>query len=216
MRTWIAPRRWRLSPPRPDCRLSTATWSSRISGSNSSARGPPRLPRRGTRHRALLARATGRQVCGWLRALPGRVWGRSARRHAIRSAPPGATVTTFQERVDAVEAFAVTTRQASFLTLVALHSGYRLRRQYAAFAGVRYGKNVRDFLDSLVTRQPATRFTIRADRGHRWRPRRSWPRWPVNGQCVSRAFDLATPSLEQCRLDRVERQPGFEPWPKAA
>lgn len=75
-------------------------------------------------------------------------------------------MTTFQERVDAVEALGFTTRQASFLTLVTLHSGYRLRRQYAAFAGVRYGKNVRDFLDSLVTRQLATRFTIRADRGH--------------------------------------------------
>jgi hypothetical protein len=49
---------------------------------------------------------------------------------------------------------------------VALHSGYCLRRQYAAFAGVGYGKNVRDFLDSLVVRQLATRFTIRADRGH--------------------------------------------------
>jgi hypothetical protein len=73
---------------------------------------------------------------------------------------------TFEERVEAVEALGFTTRQATFLTLVALHSGYCLRRQYAAFAGVSYGKNVRDFLDSLVTRDLATRFRIRPDRGH--------------------------------------------------
>jgi hypothetical protein len=72
----------------------------------------------------------------------------------------------FEARVEAVEALGFTTRQATFLTIVALHSGYCLRRQYAAFAGVSYGKNVRDFLDSLVARQLATRFTIRADRGH--------------------------------------------------
>ena len=73
---------------------------------------------------------------------------------------------TFDARVAAVEALGFTTRHAAFLAHVALHSGYCLRRQYAAFAGVRYGKNVRDFLDSLVTRQLARRFTIRADRGH--------------------------------------------------
>ena len=59
-----------------------------------------------------------------------------------------------------------TTRQARFLVLVALHSGYCLRRQYAAFAGVSYGKNVRDFLDSLVAKHLAERFSLRADRGH--------------------------------------------------
>ena len=73
---------------------------------------------------------------------------------------------TFDERVEAVESLGFTARQATFLAIVALHSGYCLRRQYAAFAGVSYGKNVRDFLDALVARQLATRFTIRADRGH--------------------------------------------------
>lgn len=57
-------------------------------------------------------------------------------------------------------------RQAMFLTLVALHSGYCLRRQYASFAGVAYGKNVRDFLDDLVARALARRLTFRRDRGH--------------------------------------------------
>jgi hypothetical protein len=75
-------------------------------------------------------------------------------------------VTTFETRVDAVEALGFTRRQAAFLTLVALHSGYCLRRQYAAFAGIAYGKNVRTFLEALVARQLATRFVLRRDRGH--------------------------------------------------
>ena len=48
----------------------------------------------------------------------------------------------------------------------ALHSGYCLRRQYLAFAGVRYGKNVRDFLETLVRRQLAQRFLYQPNRGH--------------------------------------------------
>lgn len=73
---------------------------------------------------------------------------------------------TFDERVKALEFLRLTDRQTRFLTTVALHSGYCLRRQYLAFAGVRYGKNVRDFLDGLVMRGIALRFTYRADRGH--------------------------------------------------
>lgn len=71
----------------------------------------------------------------------------------------------FEERVAAVAALGFTPRQARFLTVVALHSGYCLRRQYAAFAGVGYGKNVRAFLDGLVDRQLARNVTFRADRG---------------------------------------------------
>jgi len=73
---------------------------------------------------------------------------------------------TFHERVDAVTRLRFTSRQAQFLVTVALHSGYCLRRQYEALAGIRYGKNVRAFLDGLVTRGIAERFTARADRGH--------------------------------------------------
>jgi len=73
---------------------------------------------------------------------------------------------TFEDRARALEPFGFTPRQARFLATVALHSGYCLRRQYVAFAGVRYGKNVRDFLDALVDRQLAERFSVRADRGH--------------------------------------------------
>lgn len=72
---------------------------------------------------------------------------------------------TFAERVAAVEALGFRPRQAAFLTTVALHSGYCLRRQYAAFVGCKYGKNVCDFVDSLVDRGLARRITFRADRG---------------------------------------------------
>jgi len=73
---------------------------------------------------------------------------------------------TPQERIDAVAAFGFTPRQARFLVTVTLHGGYCLRRQYEAFAGIRYGKNVRAFLDRLVAIGLADRFRIRADRGH--------------------------------------------------
>lgn len=73
---------------------------------------------------------------------------------------------TFTERVQAVIPFGFTERQAAFLVTVALHSGYCLRRQYATFTGLQYGKNVRDFLESLVDREFARRFTYRGDSGH--------------------------------------------------
>ena len=65
---------------------------------------------------------------------------------------------TFEERVTALTPLGFTPRQTRFLVTAALHSGYCLRRQYLAFAGVRYGKNVRDFLEALVRRQLAQRF----------------------------------------------------------
>jgi hypothetical protein len=72
---------------------------------------------------------------------------------------------TFEDRVRALEPLGFTPRQTRFMATVALHSGYCLRRQYGAFAGVRYGKNVCDFLETLVERQLAERFTQRPDRG---------------------------------------------------
>ena len=69
---------------------------------------------------------------------------------------------TFDDRAQAVMALGFTDRQARFLVTVALHSGYCLRRQYEAFAGVRSGQNVRAFLDGLVTRGVAERCAGRA------------------------------------------------------
>jgi hypothetical protein len=72
---------------------------------------------------------------------------------------------TFEDRLDALEPLGFTPRQTRFIALVALHSGYCLRRQYSAYAGIRYGKNVCQFLETLVARGLAERFTQRADRG---------------------------------------------------
>ena len=73
---------------------------------------------------------------------------------------------TFDERVQALAPLGLTDRQTRFLVTVALHGGYCVRRQYATFAGVGYGKNVRDFLDQLVESRIAVRFSCRTDRGH--------------------------------------------------
>lgn len=73
---------------------------------------------------------------------------------------------TFDDRVRALAYLGFTPRQTRFLTLVALHSGFCVRRQFAAFAGVEYGKNVRAFLDQLVSRGLARRLQFDVNRGH--------------------------------------------------
>jgi len=73
---------------------------------------------------------------------------------------------TFDERVRALEPLGFTPRQTRFLVLVALHSGYCLRRQYLAFAGVKHGKNARAFFAQLVSRELAEPMPCRADRGN--------------------------------------------------
>ena len=52
---------------------------------------------------------------------------------------------TLDDRVHALASLGLTPRQTRFVALVALHSGYCLRRQYLTFAGLQYGKNVRSF-----------------------------------------------------------------------
>src|SRR5262249_12564805 len=49
-----------------------------------------------------------------------------------------------------------TERQAAFLVTVMLHAGVCVRRQYCAFAGIRHGRKVYEFLDGLVVRGYAT------------------------------------------------------------
>jgi len=73
---------------------------------------------------------------------------------------------TADARVAAVQALGFTVRQATFLTHVARHSGYFLRRQYTTFAGTAKGKNVQRFCVAVVARGVAVRATYRADRGH--------------------------------------------------
>ena len=73
---------------------------------------------------------------------------------------------TFDERVHALAPLGFSEPQTRFLVTVALHSGFCLRRHYTAFAGLKYGAGVRDFLDRLVARKLATRLGFRRDRGH--------------------------------------------------
>ena len=73
---------------------------------------------------------------------------------------------TRDARVDAVQALGFSTRQAAFLTLVAVHSGYWVRRQYTQATGTANGKNVQGFLHQVVARGAAVRARYRADRGH--------------------------------------------------
>lgn len=48
-----------------------------------------------------------------------------------------------QERVDAVQSFGFTERQARFLVHVLVHSGVFLERQYRAFAHIAHGQKTR-------------------------------------------------------------------------
>jgi hypothetical protein len=73
---------------------------------------------------------------------------------------------TFDERVQALGYLGFTPRQTRFLVTVALHGGFCLRRQYATYAGIEYGKNVRHFLDELVKRGLGRRLQWESNRGH--------------------------------------------------
>ncbi len=56
-------------------------------------------------------------------------------------------------RCQAVEMLGYTSRQAQFLVLVALHSGYFLRGQYVAFTGTPHGQAAVRFLAQCVARE---------------------------------------------------------------
>lgn len=119
---------------------------------------------------------------------------------------------TVEQRAAAVASMGFTERQAEFLTLVALHSGYCLRRQYAAFTHQKYGKNVCAFLDGLVDQGFARRLTFRADRGRIYHlfARRLYA---ALGEENNRNRRRATPSVMARKLmllDFVLARPGFE------
>ena len=56
---------------------------------------------------------------------------------------------TFDERVTALAPLGFTPRQTRFLVTAALHSGYCLRRQYQAFAGLSHGQSAQTGADQL-------------------------------------------------------------------
>src|SRR6266852_709390 len=63
---------------------------------------------------------------------------------------------TPEDRVKTVAALGFTERQARFLVMVMRHAGICVPRQYAAFAGTAYGRQVNALFDRLVERGYAT------------------------------------------------------------
>ena len=59
---------------------------------------------------------------------------------------------TTDDRIQAVERFGFSRRQAAFLDAVLHHSGVCLPRQYATFGGVAYGHKINRFFERLVSR----------------------------------------------------------------
>ena len=113
---------------------------------------------------------------------------------------------TFDERVRALEPLGFSERQTRFLVTVALHSGFCLRRHYMAFAGLKYGAGVRDFLDRLVARKLATRLDFRR------RPRPRLPPARVLDLCRHRAGrqpESAThePGADRSKADAARLRP---------
>lgn len=74
-------------------------------------------------------------------------------------------MTSLDDYADALQPLRLTPRQARFVVTIALNGGYFLRRHYMAYAGLRYGKMVREFPEQLVARGLATRAAGRSDRG---------------------------------------------------
>lgn len=60
------------------------------------------------------------------------------------------------ERAAVLQAYGFTPRQASFVTMVLLHGGVCVPRQYCAFAGIARGQVMQDFFATLTQRRFAT------------------------------------------------------------
>ena len=105
-------------------------------------------------------------LCATARLAPAVAAAMAAVAVAHRFRASGEALMTFIERVQALEPLGFSEVQTRFLVTVALHSGFCLRRHYTAFADLKYGQGVRDFLERLVARKLARRFAFRPDRGH--------------------------------------------------
>ena len=71
---------------------------------------------------------------------------------------------TFDERAQALAKRGFTERQARFLTIVMLHTGVCVPRQYARFCGIVYGEKTRKFFVKLVRLRYASMFDCRHNR----------------------------------------------------
>jgi hypothetical protein len=91
---------------------------------------------------------------------------------------------TFAERADAVATLGFSHRNASFLTMVLLHGGYFVRRQYCAFAGVKRGMTDWAVVQRLLVHQLARSLSYSAQHGHVYR---------LCGRALYAAADLEYP-----------------------
>ena len=69
-------------------------------------------------------------------------------------------MTIDQTGINKLQALGYSALQASFLWLVALHSGVFLRRQYLQFAGISSGKHATEFLKKLVESRHCRTFPL--------------------------------------------------------
>lgn len=60
-------------------------------------------------------------------------------------------VTAHQQRIESLQVFGSSEREAAFLTLAGLHSGYFLRRQYNRFAGCQHGRTVVQLVNRMAS-----------------------------------------------------------------
>ena len=71
---------------------------------------------------------------------------------------------TIETQVRTIQALGYSQQEAQFLRLVALHSGYFVRRQFLRATDGRRGKRDQDFIDELLGRGHACREVFREDR----------------------------------------------------
>jgi hypothetical protein len=72
---------------------------------------------------------------------------------------------TIENQIQAIQAIGYSQPEAQFPRLVALHSGYFVRRQFLRHIGAQRGKRAHDFIDELIGRGHACREVFRED-GH--------------------------------------------------
>lgn len=71
---------------------------------------------------------------------------------------------TEEERIHNLQGFGYSTEEARFLGIVALHSGYFVRRQFEAAIAVERGKRTSAFVEKLLARGHARRYTFEHNR----------------------------------------------------
>ena len=71
---------------------------------------------------------------------------------------------TIENQIQAIQALGYSKSEAQFLRLVALHSGYFVRRPFLPYLGALRGKRAQDLIDELIGRGHACREVFREDR----------------------------------------------------